>query len=1603
MKWFFLSLLILLTGIYIFIQTPFGQNWIAKQVTKRLSRDLQTKISIDHVDFALFNKMQLQGVLIEDQTGDTLLYAGIMQVRITDWFFFKKEAELKYIGLENAIIKFQRSDSVWKQQFIFDYFASPSTGQKKKAGIQFNLKDVDMKNVTFIKKDGWLGEDMTVRVNELKLDADNLSLSGNEYVLKSLLVKEPIVTLRSYTRRKPSVDQEPEKSPVTTWNLGKTIFKIGNLRIVNGTFKTDNDNGTKPLDYFDGQHMHFTSINGELKNASFVGDTVFSTLTLSAKERSGLELKQLAADVKLTPQGMNFANLNLQTNRSVLRHFFSMSYNDISEMGDFIHKVRMNAIFDSSYVDSDDIAFFAPALRDWKKEISLNGKIRGTVDDLIGRDLDVRAGDNTLLNGHISLTGLPDINKTFIDFKANEFRTTYGDAVTFAPAIRKITTPDLRSLQYISFRGNFTGFIRDFVTFGTIQTNLGTVRTDLNMKLPLGGQPVYSGSIATENFRLGQFIRNKDLGSISLSGTLKGRGFDEKNINTMLDANVRYIDYKNYKYSNIVVKGRFEKKLFQGMATIRDINADLDLNGIIDFNNEPPRFDLIATVERANLKNLNLIKDDVSFRGKLNFNFTSSTIDNFLGSARITDAEIMKDGKRLPFDSLIISSSFNDTAKILSAVSNEFKINVSGDFMLAELPNSFVYFLNKYYPAYIKPPKRFPPAQSITFDIETQYIDEYIQLLDSSLSGFNFATIKGNLKLPENLLNLTAEVPQFKYKQYNFDNVKVVAEGTNNNLLLNGNASNIRLNDSLNIPMTIFTINAHNDSSRINITSGANRTVDTANLNALVLTYNDGVKIEFDPSTFTINTKTWSIDESGELVFRKNTPASGELILREGQQQIMLRTEPSSVGNWNDLQVQLTKVNMGDFAPLFLPKTRLEGLLSGNINIEDPTDNLKITSNNLQTEFLRIDKDSLGELKAVMEYDNKTKELVIKGNTLNQENFLDFNANLFFDPVRAKENLIALKARNFGISILERFLGTLFTDMQGFLTGDINISGEFSNLNVTGKGRLKDAGLRVIFTQCFYAIQDTEIELKTTEINMDGIVLTDTITGNPIYLRGGIEHESFKNMFYNLDISTQKPNTTSDADNKPVQLLNTNYNNNKQFYGTVKGTGSLSLLGPQSNMYMKIDANASTTDSSMIVIPSSTSRESGIADFLVERKYGREMNDSDLQLSATNAIYDVDVTANPMVTVQVVMDELTGDVIRGKGTGSLNIRSGTSEPLSLRGRFDIEEGNYDFTFQSFFKKPFELRKDAENYIEWNGDPMDANIKFEALYKAERVSFAPLVKLKQLSSGGANARGDVYVVAKLTEKLFQPKIEFSLDFPNTSVAVTDPELTLIIQQLQKNPTEINKQATYLIVFNSFAPSDELGGGDAVNGPGIGLNTISGIFLNVISEQLNKILGNLVKNEKYNITLNTSIYNRDLINQTNTTALNLSSNVNFSIGRSFFNNRFIISTGVGLDAPLQQSNSTIQQSIQLLPDVTLEWLINPSGSLRASFFYRENADYLSTTVGGGPGKAKRYGGRFNFRRDFDRLGDIFKKRKKPPIVQPQPVQGVLPTKPKEENRE
>jgi hypothetical protein len=1576
-----LGILLLVFLLYGFLQTEMGQNWLADQVTNRLSRELQTKISIKHVKLNLFNfnRMDLEGVLMEDQKQDTLLYAGELQVRISDWFIFKDQAELKYVGLEDAMINLSRTDSVWNYAFLEKYFSATSTDTttKKKAGISFDLKKVVLKNVSFSKKDEWIGTDMHVKVGGLDMDANEITVTNKTVDVTNLVLDNPYFSLFNYTGRRP--DSLKTSDPVKIekavkenspdWNI-----RFANITIKDGRFRDDKGTMTPAESYFDGRHTDFSKINGTLKNIGWTKDTVTGNISLSAQERSGLVVKKLKAKTTIHPKAMIFDELYLETNKSVITDYYAMHYNSINDMNNFLHDVTLEGRFNKATISSDDIAFFAPQLKTWKKNIKIDGDAKGTVDDISSKDLEVWAGNNTYIHGAVSLVGLPNIDETLINIDAEDLRTTYSDAVSFIPAIRNIETPDLNKLTYLRFKGTYTGFITDFVTYGTIQTNLGTLQTDLNMKFPKSGEPVYSGKIATNGFQLGSFIGSPYLGLVDFHGTVKGKGFKWKTLDMNVDGTVRRIQYGDYIYQNITAKGNLTNRLFNGDFVMKDPNADMHLQGLVDLTGKIPVFKATADIAHADLKALGLTKEDFQLQGKFNLDLQASSLSDMIGTARISNASLTSNGKQLAFDSLVVYSNYENGLKKLTAISNEFNATVTGDFDLKGLPDAFTLFLHRYYPSYIKAPTYVKP-QVFTFDITTGIVEDYMKLIDSRLTGFNNSHITGSLNTTANTMTIDADVPYAQFKQYQFSDINLKGSGDLQKLTLTGDLGNAQIGDSLMFPQTSFTIEAQNDVSDVTINTSSNQVINKANLSAQIKTFSDGATILLHPSSFVLNGKTWTIEEGGELNFRKNTIIHGGVTLHESNQEIRLWTEPDAIGNWNNLRIAFQNVNVGDVSPFLTKAVRIEGLLNGEATIEDPQKRFDINSN-LTISALRLDNDSIGDVRATLVYDNQTGKAAIKANNLDNAHHVDVDVVLNLKDT-ATNVQVHSRLTNFQLNLLNRFLYTIFSDINGYVTGNLDFAMNKGTTSVTAKARVHDASFKVNYTQVSYTIDDTEIELQKDFIDLNNIRIRDK-DGNTAIVKGGIKHNGFANMNYDILIETES---------RQFELLNTTINDNQTFYGAAKGTGSFILTGPQNDMYMEVDMKASDITPSSITMPPSRTRESGNASFMVERKYGREMVASS-SAAAFNMSYNIHLVANPLVTITVILDDLTGDAITGKGTGDLRISSGTFEPLNIRGRYDIEEGLYNYTFQSLKKFPFKLRKEGDNYIVWDGGAYDANVHLEAVYTAQDVSFAPLVTSGLLGKSLTTQRDDVNVLATLTGNLFRPKFDFTLDFPNKNVAYNSPDFQLAIQQIQQNQNELNKQVAYLIVFNSFAPYENVSGANPFSE--FTYNTISGLLFGKVNEQLNKILSRILpSNATFSFT--GSLYNRDAFSQTSKGVFGLpnQSNINVGLALPLFNERAHITLGGTFDVPLQ-GGADYQTTLRLFPDVSLELLLNKSGSIKATFFYKQNLDFLMGTA---PQSIvpRRYGTSISYGREFDNLGELFgKKRPKPVRVQTDTIQ-------------
>jgi hypothetical protein len=1551
-KLFFLIPLLLIFILYGLLHLSGVQTYITQKVAADLSKKLHAKVSVKKLDVHFFNKVSIEEVLVEDLNKDTILYAGSIKGNVNDWFFFKDKISIENVILDNTVIKLHRSDSVWNYQFIVDYFSSPKKPKKDNgAPLDIDLKELHFNNIRFSKIDEWLGQDMNVTLTKLDVTTDLINAKNKKIHIKEIYVEKPFFAIKNYTANK-SEDYNTTTNVVVIksiykWNTNDWEIKLDKLNLKNGTFKDDAEaNEITSTDMFDGQHLLFGSINATFNNLHFLHDTITVNEVLSTKEKCGLDIKKLSSNLKFTPEMMEFDSLDLILNNSRLRNYYAMRYESFNkDFNLFLHNVMLEGHFKESVVSSDDIAFFAPALKSWKRIFYLEGNAKGILDNFSAKDMKIRTG-NTYLEGNIAMRGLPNINTTFIDFKSKELRTNYSDMVSIVPKIKDIKSPAISKLGAISFTGNFTGFIRDFVAYGKFNTTLGNITADVNMKTPDGKPAKYSGNLSSTGFNIGSFINNNELGNVALDVNIDGTGFSLKELKEKVKGNVSSIKYGNYTYKNVKVDGDIANKLFAGHFSIDDPNLKISsLDGSISFLEKTPGFKLQANVQKADLKNLGLLKENFLFKGDLDLDFTGSNIDNFLGNAKVMNAKLLQGDNQLSFDYLNINSEIIGGQKSLTVNTNELDANVTGNFKIMELPDAVKVMLSKYYPAYIKAPRYIVKStQDFTFNVKTNNVDTYVKLFDKRLGGFNNATASGRFNLQDNNLNLNATVPQFSYDGKVFNNLTLVGNGNRDSLINDIAVEDITINEDLHLPNSTLRIAASNDVSLIKLNTSASKIFGNAELNASVETMSDGVKIHFSPSSFIVNNKKWQLDKDGELILTKSIIGASEVKFFSGERSITLKTELDPDNNDTHLVAKLKNVDIGDFAFVLPKKPIIKGIVTGELvaskvlkkpsfHFEGRSDSTSIDGNTLGTEKIVSDYNtSSGIITFNVDTDEKDYKVVIKGS---------------YDTKDTLGNALqtTIKADRLKLDILKPYLKTIFTDVSGTAKGDIEFIQKDKLFSIIGDPMISNGSLKVGYTQVRYNFDNQQIHFGKDVIDVGTLQIIDTL-GNKGTVSGKIYHKFFDNFsFENLRFSTQK-----------MLLLNTTKKDNKQFYGKVIGRATMSLDGDIANMKMNIDGEPSKTDSSHVYLPTGESKESNVIDYIDFIQFGSVMDKESSSKDEANLDINLHIIANDACKIDVILDESTGDVIKGQGNGDLTINVGTNKPLTMFGTYILSKGQYTFDFQTLLRKPFTLNEGGT--INWSGDPLLANIDMKAEYTVKNVDISSFSSLEN-----TRRQEDIRLISHLIGSLKKPIINFEFLLPENSQYKKDFYLLKRLADFKTDENEMNKQVASLLLLNQFISNTQGFGNVSSLASGAIGGTLGGIVSSWLTSVLNKALEKATKGVvSFVVDVNPSLNAQ----QANQLQANIRSSLQFKLNKNL---RLLVGGNLEYNNPLLQ----VYSKGIVTPDLSLEWLINKDGTIRAVLFNR-------TTIDATTGQRNRTALQLGYRRDVDRFWDIFRSKKK-----------------------
>jgi hypothetical protein len=1549
--------LLLLISVAVLVNLSPVQNYLAHKAANALSKKLKTEVRVANVRIDFLNHVSLQGVYIGDQAHDTVLYAGEMQVRITDWFIFKEKMVLHYIGLRNAYIHlYRKASQEWNYAFIADLFSVSGKKDTSSKQFEFDLKDIALENVRFHMDDKWGGEDQDYDVGSLEINSDGLDFNKKLLEVASVTAKNAVVLIREFKPGRPA-SMRPNTLDTfdrTPFNPGKWSVNVKKVSLEGCEFHLLMDTLQPVPGEFDYNNIDVTNIEALVTKATIRADTIRGNVEhFEVRERSGFAIKSMTAKVTVSPIASICDNLLLETGYSKLHNYYAMHYLHFPSFLNYIDSVVMVGRLNSSSVDIRDIGYFAPQLKKFPPVVlQVSGDGKGTVADLHAQNLNVSDG-NSIVKGTLAMKGLPDIYKTYITYTNGELITSGNGILRYIPGLRNSPGIALEKITYAYFRGSYDGYIENFAVNGTLNTNLGTIGTDIKMSIPgfNSKSALYSGTLVADNAQLGEFFKQPLLGGITLKEDISGKSFDPDLIQLNIDGTIKEFSFKGYPYHNIITHGTLAKKQFTGTLLVDDPNLALEFDGGFNYSNK--NINIIATAHllNANFKALNLTTDSITASADFDLNCTGSNVDNFSGFAKLNNIDMKRNSHKLAIDSVYVNSSGDNDHKLLTIQSNDLTATLKGNYQLSKMPASVQYYLSQYLPNYIKTPDKSAPDQNFEFIVKTTTIDSILAVTIPIFRGFDSSTFSGSLNTTSQKLVLFANVPYCSIGKVHMNNISVTGLGTLNTIGLNASVDNVSIGDSFLNGSLSLTTTIGNDSVAFSIATTSPDTSSAITLNGQVLAKQDSLFFKILQSQFYLNQTKWDIAGGSKIVYSDKYLSVQDFTISSGLQRISATTELKN--HDKSLVITTDHLDLGQFGSWAgLAVYQPDGRLNGTITVDKIFQDLYISAD-LKATGVKLGTDTVGSINLIGVYDGAKKLISLDPQTgiYRGNSSVVASGDISFDSATHQKLDGYIQFNNAPIVWATPFLVGIMSRLSGTLNGKINFEGSAYDPIINGGVDLLNAGMHVDYMGCSYTIPSAAIQVNNRRISFGNVRVFDRFK-NEGMLSGHFSHNMFKNMSMHLAVTSQK-----------MEVMNLTGNDNNLFYGNlIASMDSFTIRGPFNNININI-YNIAAAAKSRLYIPVTTGGDVGTYNYVSFKTYGKAQAAA-ARKSTFKIHINIDANLNTLAEMHIVLDPFSGDEIMARGNGRIQLDIPPDNDMQITGPYYIDDGIYTFTFKSLFiHRQFKLNSGST--ISFNGPFSETNLNVDAIYSAKARLYDLLGENDKANLHGneltdAQTPQWVKVILHMNGSLKSPLLTFDLDLEDKHSQSTIAYRKLML--INADDRQKTDEVAALLLIGSFIPSDGgVGSGAVTTG---GLNNFSQMISSSASTGITSIVNKITGDKQLNVDVKYENYNYS--DQALGTANR--SQVKLGVNKNFFNDRLTVEVGSTSDWGRPTSNASAS-TYNFTGDFRIQYLIRHNSGLRLNAF--RTSDYDVTL----DRDIIRSGAGISWRKSFDNLGEFF----------------------------
>ncbi|MCX6254369.1 MAG: translocation/assembly module TamB domain-containing protein [Bacteroidia bacterium] len=1344
------------------------------------------------------------------------------------------------------------------------------------------------------------------------------------------------------------------KNPADSTQKAKNTIAIDQIDISDARFSLINHTGLRSKTKIDFNNLKINSINGIIEDLRIQDDTTsFNIYNLGFKESTGFIINRMSSFVLLAKQVILCKSAYLNCDSSIINiSSLSLQADSSDSYKNFTEEVKLDFQLERSLINTSDLEYFIPSANGLYESVWLSGKVLGTVSELRGRNIELSYRDYTYLKCNFDFSGLPEIENAFIYIGVKSLRTNAKDIEKIKiPEKGYIIVPEvLYKLGNISFDGSFTGFTTDFVTYGKIRTSLGNISTDISLRPEKPKKYRIKGLLTGTDIDLGELTGNTELlGKLSMQTNVDGYAYSLNKFTGNLTAKIDSIEINRYMYRNISLNGSFTEKTWDGSVNIFDKNIKLDLLGLLNFKDKLPEFDFTLNITEANLYKLNFDRLDTtsSLTMLLTSNFKGNSIDNLDGEIKLLNSRFIKYNKSLELYDFSIKTYKDSNKPVLSLRTDFVDADIRGYYNFATIGVLIKSTLSTLMPS------KFPmPVQrnelkknNFTFEINFKNTDKINNFFRTGLLLADKSYVNGAIT-PDTVIRIDGKAKLLTIKNIVFKDLSLDANVSGSELSIDMNCSSLILLEqselkSLSVELKtkpdnfIFTVDWDNKDIKLNRgnfvargsiaknTSGKGNTILTVDL--------DSTDIYSGNNLWKISHSSIRVDSNAMNINKLYISSKDRYYLIDGS----VSENPADTLHLEFKGIDIAPLNYLVFRKKGNDPNMLsldfKGRLNGRILLTNLYKDMLLESNIIVSNFSILGSE-YGNISIVSAWDKAKKVVRISADN-NLGGVKMFNVAGIYDPATKKIDLTA-KATKLPLAFLNPLLKVFASGINGSGTGKVNLSGEKNNFVLKGAVLAENTSMKVNYLQTLYKINDT-IRFDKSGFRFNNIRVTDE-KGNTATLSGTVQHKNFRDYSADLIINTNE-----------FMVLNTKPKDNPLFYGTAYASGVTTIRsGPNS---LSFDISARTGKNTKFFIP--LNKDLSVSEYsfitFVDTVNSKKLK-SGLDSIRSAAVpakqigidLNIDLEVTPDAEVQLIFDSKVGDVMKGHGSGNLNIKLNKKGGFKISGDYIIEDGDYLFTLGNILNKSFIVENGGK--IIFNGDLHDAEeIELKATYKNLKASLYPILQEEKYKE-----RISVEPQLNLSGKLFNPIVGFDIYLPTA-----DEETRTSLRNTISTEEELSRQVFSLLVMGGFISM----GSSSNYANTTGTSAMAATTFEMVSNQLSNWLSQISKDFDVGFTIRPG-YNAITPQE-----------AQVALSTQLLNDKVALNGNFDV----RGTTSTMNNTDQISGDFDAE--IKLTEKIRFKVFNRFNDIY----TGKGP---YTQGVGILFKKDFNKFSDLFRKKVK-----------------------